>query len=424
MRTESRQYGRDRQRLAWTILLASFAICVVITIAVPLTVNAYLQNATEPLKVTVQSNKGTVGIDDETNVRQAILIGQSGLDILDGSGILTDATAQALVSVFQPDDEQLLARMQLYGNTDVTLLQAAAPRFSISDSGYTLSLDMTGGRLRLSVPEINGRPFSIVINTPQSVITIGEAGQYSLTANNEETQVAVQAGLARVSALGRYIDLIPQERSEIKTGSIPTPPLDTERNLIQNSDFTNGWDNWSQYAWEIERNDQPAGQITVVAKENEPVLYIIRQGEGHADVRVRQLIEVDVTDFKSLQLQVTFRIVGQSLGVCGVQGSECPLFVRVNYVDQAGLSRTWQHGFYANGTVTRQTPDTCAFCGVVQSPHELATLGQVQFYEVNLLDELARQGVSPASVIKSVELVVSGHSFEVEINEIALLADE
>jgi hypothetical protein len=424
MRTDPRQYGRDRQRLAWTILLVSFAICIVMTIAVPLTVNAYLQNATEPLKVTVQSNKGTVGIDDETNVRQAIVIGQSGLDILAGSGILTDATAQALVSVYQSDNEELLARMQLYGNTDVTLLQAAAPRFSLSDSGNILRFDMTGGRLRLSVPEINGRPFSVIINTPQGVIAIGETGQYSLTANNEETQVAVQTGLARVSALGRYVDLIPEERSIIKTDSSPTPPLGTERNLIKNNDFTNGWDNWSQYAWEIERSNQPAGQISVVTKENEPVLYVIRQGEGHADVRVRQLIDVDVTDFKSLQLQVTFRIVGQSLGVCGVQGSECPLFVRVNYVDQAGLSRTWQHGFYASGTVTSQTPDTCAFCGVVQSPHELATLGQVQFYEVNLLDELARQGVSPASVIRSVELVVSGHSFEVEIDEVALLADE
>jgi len=52
------------------------------------------------------------------------------------------------------------------------------------------------------------------------------------------------------------------------------------------------------------------------------------------------------------------------------------------------------------------------------------TLDQVYFYDVNLLDELARQGAPPMNIIESVDLVASGHSFEVEILDVALLADE
>ena len=176
---------------------------------------------------------------------------------------------------------------------------------------------------------------------------------------------------------------------------------------------------------EDKRSDQPEGHIDVVEDDGESILYIIRDGLGHADVKVRQSVNQDVTDFNALNLQLTFRIAGQSLNVCGIQGSECPIFVRLNYVDQFGNKRTWQHGFYAQGNVVAgETPDICEFCSVVQSAHDLVALGQVQFYDVNLLDALARQSVPPISQIESVELVASGHSFEVEILQVALLAEE
>ena len=63
MTTEQEQRSdKSRQRLGWTFLLGSFAICVILTVTVPFTVNAYLQNATEVLTVAVQANQGTVGI--------------------------------------------------------------------------------------------------------------------------------------------------------------------------------------------------------------------------------------------------------------------------------------------------------------------------------------------------------------------------
>jgi hypothetical protein len=426
MTTEREQRSSaGRQRLGWTVLLGSFAMCMILTVAVPVTVNAYLQNATKFLTVTVQANQGTVSIEDAGEVRQAVLAGQPGKDIKPVASILTDSAATALVSFFPPNSDQLLARLQVYGNTFVTLEEADTPRFALSDNSHSLQLDMEGGRLRLTVPDGGELPFLITITTPQGKTTIETPGQYSFTATNEETQVTVHDGLAHVVALGRYVDLDPDERTVIPNNGIPSIPLGTERNLIQNGDFGERWAKWQQSVWEIELSDQPEGQIDVISSSGESVLQVVRRGVGHADVKVRQSVNQDVTDFTSLILQLTFRIVEQSLDVCGVQGSECPIFIRLNYIDRFGSSRTWQHGFYGKGIVVEdETPELCEFCSVVQSPHDLITLGQVQFYDVNLVEALARQSVPPISFIESVELVASGHSFEVEIVEVALIGDE
>ncbi|MCA9957128.1 MAG: hypothetical protein KC434_20510, partial [Anaerolineales bacterium] len=102
----------ERQRLAWMILLGSFVICMVITIAVPVTANALVQNLTESLSTFVQANQGTVGIDDTTGNRTALLAGEGGEFIEPGERVLTGDTASALIAVNPPNVEQLLARVQ------------------------------------------------------------------------------------------------------------------------------------------------------------------------------------------------------------------------------------------------------------------------------------------------------------------------
>ena len=98
---------------------------------------------------------------------------------------------------------------------------------------------------------------------------------------------------------------------------------------------------------------------------------------------MRQVIDQDVADYQALRLQLTFRILSQSLGVCGVQGSECPLFLRINYTDENGIRRTWQHGFYATGEISPNTPDACISCAVIQDTHDLVPLNVVHFDETN-----------------------------------------
>lgn len=414
----------ERQRLAWAVLLGSFAICMVITIAIPFTANALVQNLTEPLSIFVQANQGTVGIENSTGERSALLASE-GVLIESGERVLTGGTASALIAVNPPNAEQLLARLQVYSDTDLTLLAAETPRFNVSDRENVLSLKLDNGRLRLTVPEFGERPSFVTIATPQSAITVQTPGLYTVIVNNEETQTTVQTGALVVTAVDEEseLTLVEDQRAVVPTGSGPAGPLETERNLIANGDFSQELNRWTIFPWNVERADQSAGQVRVLDAGGEQRLNISRQGVGHADVLVRQSVNEDVAEIESLRLLVTLRILNQSLEVCGVVGSECPLFIRVNYVDGGGFSNTWQHGFYALGDpIPGVQPDGCAICDMVQDTHERVPLGQEYFYDVDLGQEIARQGRFPPRFIESIILVSSGHSFEIEVVDVALLA--
>ncbi|KAA3665443.1 MAG: hypothetical protein DWQ04_00595 [Chloroflexi bacterium] len=419
---------RDRQRIAWTILLGSFFVCVLLTISIPAGIVLMLQNSTTLLDVMVQANEGTVRIDNASGGSDALLSGTPEQAIEPDETVVTGNTQTALLFFAPPESEQRLARVQIYSNTLLRLINADTPRFTMSDNSPTAALRMENGRILISIPEFEERPFLLTINTPQGRIELMEPGQYAILVTNEATQVSVQEGRATVSAVVEagfrdVVDLVANQRGEIPTGSGPQGPLQTDRALLVNGDFSEGESSWTFFSWIVDQVNQPKGRTAVTYTFGEPRLHIIRDGTGHADVRFRQSVRQDVTDLEELKLAMTFRILGQTLGVCGFVGSECPLFIRINYVDTGGITQTWQQGFYATGEIdANATPDVCVSCAVVQNIHQRVPLEQDFFYEVDFPTELARQGALPPRFIESVEVVSSGHAFNVEVVNIDLLA--
>lgn len=265
----------------------------------------------------------------------------------------------------------------------------------------------------------------MTLTTPHGSAEVREPGRYTLEVTSEAMQATVQnEGELLVSAQGESLIIGPGERAEVVTGALPAGPLDPARDLMRNGDFSEGLDNWASFAWRVELPDQPKGETVVSPVGRNPVLRFERDGVGHADVRVTQSINQDVSGYESLRLSATLRILHQSLGVCGIQGSECPLFIIINYIDDSGVGRVWQHGFFAEGTVDDNlTPGACISCAVVQRPHERIPLAQFFFYEVDLIQELATQGFLPPRYIESVTLVGSGHGFTSEISDVALIVE-
>jgi hypothetical protein len=413
-----------RQRLAWVILIGSFLICVVISIAMPLTINAIIQSATQDLLTVIQANQGTVGIDDESGLRRAVIAGDTAEIVEPNTSLLTDSTATAIMMMSTPLDEALLTRLNIGSNTTLHLNQATAPRFTWSDGEQVIDLELESGRVRMTMLDSETRPTAMQLTTPQGEIIIREPGQYSVVVTNGATQVAVQEGTLGVSANDSTLILSSRERAEIPTGAAPQGPLDPERSLIQNGDFSQGFDHWSEYTWKVELADQPSGKTELKDIDGEPTLHFERVGIGHADARILQSINQDITDYESLRLLLTLRVLEQSLGVCGVQGSECPLFVRIDYVDENGVNQIWQHGFYASGVVDdNTTPGACVSCAVIQGNHEQVPQGQDYFIEVDLHEELARQGALPPRSIESISLIASGHSFATEVIDVALMVE-
>lgn len=414
-----------RERLAWGILVSSFVVCLVVTVAVPVSVRAFIQNAKQLLPVTVQANQGSVRVSNNSDLRRVVLAGEAGLAIEPNTRIQTDEGGTASVFIVPPDDSRLLARLQLYTSSSVWVEEASTPRFGVSDVGQQVRLDLQNGRLRLTLPEFQQRPLTVNIITPQSTINITTPGTYSIEANGSETQLTVQSGAAQIQSQEQTLDLQPAQRAVVRNDTPPSGPFTPEQNLVENGDFSHGLDNWAAFAWSLELKDQPSGETQVSTRDGEAVLSFTRTGVGHADVRIQQSINKDVADFTSVRLLLTFRILQQELSVCGFKGSECPLFVRLNYTDEEGVSRIWQQGFYGFGTVDDSTaPDACLSCAVIQSSHLLTTLGQLYVYDVDIAQELARQGFLPPRTIESVTIVGSGHSFAIEVLEVALVAEE
>jgi hypothetical protein len=413
-----------RQRLAWVILISSSLICVVISIAIPLTINAIIQGATQDLITVIQANQGTLGIDDESGLRRAVIAGDTAEIVEPNTSLLTDSTATAIMMMSTRLDEALLTRLNIGSNTTLRLNQATTPRFAWSDGEQVIDLELESGRVRLTMLDSETRPTAMQLTTPQGEIIIREPGQYSVVVTNDATQVAVQEGTLGVSANDSTLILSSHERAEIPTGAAPLGPLDPERSLVQNGDFSQGFDHWSEYTWKVELADQPGGKTEIKDIDGEPTLHFERVGIGHADARILQSINQDIIDYESLRLLLTLRVLEQSLGVCGIQGSECPLFVRIDYVDENGVNQIWQHGFYASGVIDdNTTPGACVSCAVIQNNHEQVPQGQDYFFEVDLREELARQGALPPRSIESISLIASGHSFATEVIDVALMVE-
>jgi len=417
----------NRQRLAWTVVLGSFFLCVALTITLPLSAIAYLQNATRRLTTTVQANQGTVSIDGESGPRRAVLAGEPGHTVESPATVLTGATASALMLVSAAESTDPLVRLQISSDTTLALQRADAPRFERSRANHWLDLDLQSGRVRVVVPEFGDRPLTLHFTTPHASATIEESGQYSLEVSDGGTQVTVlEMGRVLVEGGGQTMTLLPGQRVEVASGAAPVGPLDPARNLISNGDFSTGFQDWVVFAWQVERADQPEGMTEVRPIDGDQTLRFVRDGIGSTEVKISQTINQDVSGHRLLQLQLTLKIVRQSLEVCGTVGSECPLFVRVEYIDEGGINRTWQHGFYAAGIVNdNSTPDACTSCALIQQrPHERVPPNQLHYYEVELTEELARQGYLPPRFIQSIILVASGHTFETEISDVAFIVEE
>lgn len=416
---------QKRQRLAWLMLLGSFGFFLLLLALVPFGINTYLNNAIRPLHLVLNANNGTVGIVEASGTRLALLPEEPPRTVEVGATVFTNVAATGLFTILTPDETQVLARLQLYSHTEMALIQANQPRFNLSDRLQQTRLDLNNGRIRVTIPEVRERPFHLTLFTPHGTVDLQQTGQYSIEVNGSRTQVAVQQGQAAISSAGETLHLTTNQRAVLAAGVPIRGPLSTERNLIQNGDFSQRLSRWSLFAWRLELEEQPSGITEVRQVDGDSVLYIARAGQGHADVKVRQTINQDVADFESLRLNMTFRIVYQSLEVCGIQGSECPLFILLNFIDGNGINREWQHGFYVLGTPDDDNnPGACISCALIQSSHERVPANQFYFLEIDLHQELARQGFAPPGFIESISLISSGHSFEVEIVDVALIAQE
>jgi hypothetical protein len=413
-----------RERLAWGVLLATFAVWLSLLVALPVIAARYVQDARRPMVLAVQADEGTVGLSDARGRLPALLAGEPPEKVEGQASILTNPQDTALLRAFTPDESEILARFVVYGGTSLEVVRAEWPRFRWSDAESELVLDLNAGRVRVNLPPREGRPLALLVRTPQGgEVRLLSTGQYTVDVSNLETWVVVQEGMAEAASGGEALALQQGQGAVLRLDATPEGPTSTSRNLIFNGDFNQGLVGWDSATWEVEPGAQSEGLTEVVDERGERLLRLHRVGEGWAGTHVIQSINQNVHDLESLHLLVTLQVTSQSLGVCGQLGSECPLLIEIQYKDVYGSDRKWQQGFYAFGTpIPGFTPHFCTTCEAPPNTHVRLPLHELRSWESdNLLEQLAQENRQPR-LITGISLRAQGHTFDTRVYDVALIA--
>ncbi len=398
------------------ILWLAFAAFLAIITGVPLTLNWYIHNATRPLQVRVEAVTGaTLVLPADGGDPVAVV---DALFIREGDSVRTDQEARANLAIFEsPQDTESLASVQLRTNTEVELLLARRPRFARSPLPYQLDLRLHSGRARVTSGTADERPLEVRIQTPQGLVKVRN-GSAAIAVTNEITEVTARNGLVSVIAQGREVVLSKGRRTTIAFGQPPSDPQPADKNLVKNGDFSQPLET----AWRVESivdardlSNVTFGSVEIINTGGRNVAYFQREAQGedanlHSETAIVQEIDADVLDVESLVLRFDVRLISQSLPGGGIQSSEFPMMVRIDFIDVNGNPQFWTHGFYMVDPVKNwPLRDGEKIPGLVWYAYESPDFMQSETFP------------RPAKVTR-IRIYASGHNYRSQAADIELIA--
>lgn len=410
--------NRNPERLAWAILLASFFVCVSLPILGFLGVRSYILFASDRQRVVLQVPRGPLRVR-MGGVGEAIAIAETREEIPERSVIITDATAGRLVFYTPDENGFIVGTIQIYDNTEVALLYARSPRFQAGRSHHTIRIEVRTGLVRLNVIHgEDGKDTQVEVRTHHGTALLQE-GVYEVRVNETTTQVTAIKGRGSVSAAAESAALGPAGQAVLSEQGIALSAAPT--NLVTNGDFElpleHGWIS------ETQQEEAPAGSVAIVADEGRNVADFYRMGADHAEVSILQNINCDTREFAFLELRLAVRIEEHDVPVCGMYGSECPLMVRIEYIDANGNNQEWVQGFYqTTDPNTPGNPSVCVTCST-RNEHIRVPKGIWYSYRSQNLIPLLSQDNRPPQRIETLTIYASGHSFHAQVAEVELVGE-
>jgi hypothetical protein len=434
----------DMQRLAWMILVSSTILFCSSTIAVTGGMYYFFFRSAIPMDVTVGVSRGTTGMSASASEFTEQVIRDELTNVRDRPFILrTDEQSQSTISFRMIGDDNyhpVLATITLETSSTMRLTRADRPRYGWSDGLYWIELDDVSGELDVFASRAADRPFVILIRTTTGdTIRIDDPGRYSFTADNSQIRFATREGEAVWLTADRINNRLVSSGQEAITFIGRGVPFVTAspQNLLVNSFFAlqAAPDNTQSgimlpMGWGCTdtQDSLPRGRFNTDLWDGRPALRLLRtdgaQSQGKTGCR-QDFGEpgIDVSPYTYLELQTTFLINYQSLSDCGQLGSECPMMLRMIYVDVNGVPREWIQGFYSRHDAQRQYPTACVTCPQIYQPHRLINDKVWYTFETgNLFDSLI-PAEHPASISRF-EFYASGHQYDVFVSEVVLLAGQ
>jgi hypothetical protein len=405
---------RNPERVAWSVMLAAFIIFCAVATFIPLGIRWYLVNSMRTYEAKVTCLEGTAVVEDpEQGTARPVLKGET-FSVPEGMVVSVDETAQAIITFF--DESQI----RLFPSTSVVLQRMRSPRFASSPRSAQITLYARGGRLYADTVLRGSAPVIFAVESLQAQTLLAEDGSYILEVSNEQTEVIVQRGTAKVAAATlpesggtANVELSSRQRTVVQFGQSPLPPLKAERDLVVNGDFAaplnTGWTVFNDQGGDGGEVD---GTATLVVDEGRRAVRFFRTGGefNHCETIIEQVMNRDLPDpLTTLRVQATVKLVEQSLSGGGYLSSEYPLMIRIRYRDIYGSENEWIQGFYYQNLNSNPT----------KNGQEIPQ-GKWYFYESeNLLGVLS---IKPQRIVW-LRVYASGWNYESDVSQISLIVE-
>jgi hypothetical protein len=416
--------NENPERRAWRILVATFTIFLFICAATGYWFYWYLFDSSVTMNVTVTAARGTVRVTSP-NTQEEIAVSDQRDRLDTGTEIKTDSTSQALLTFIDPRTHETVASVVVPHDGELSLLEASAPRFKINQDNYMIAFSSNLGRHEILLVPDTEREVDFTVESPHARVTMSESGQYMVNITDQNTLVTTIEGRAAVTSLSTDETKIVRTnyRTTVDSSRASLALLEPEQSVLINGRFTEPVD----VGWETYVIGYPPGTIKDVLVDGRRAILLDHSQENwpglqldHSEMGVRQYPRANVSGYSSIELRATFYVEEQSLSTCGIEGSECPMMIRMLYTDTHGESRELIWGFYSYTAPGIDYPLRCATCA---GEHMRININNWYTYRTGNLLSVLPQDQQP-SIIRQIWFYASGHAYKVYVSEMDLLVAE
>ena len=429
------------QRIAWAVMLgAFFTFCGVCALTVYGTYS-FLFQSTVPMTAIAQASRGSIGITG-ADLREDVERGTRALSL---SNLVrpNDQDSQGVILIQDPyrEESPFVASVTMIGDSTASLRTALRPRFDWSNpfnqdgADYVIEFARLRGDFEVTIADDLPLDLALDLFTDRRVrVRLSEAGWYSIEADGSSVTVASHGGTALIygpdSSIGYSVTAGSGSVYTVDTDVIRALPREVQ--LLQNSQLAPSDTGGTPFpaSWVCSSSPdvitEPRGDFSAERLDGREVLRIIRSGtqspaqtgcfQGLPEGQMWQ----DVSAYEGLSIRTSFYLNYQSLPLCGIEGSECPLMLRLDYINAAGEDSFLVYGFYTMPAAPEQRfPQTCANC--IREHIRVQEKTWYSFDSGNILAGfLADQ--RPVSITQ-LRFYAGGHEYDVRVSRMELIAE-
>ncbi len=417
--------------VAWTVVLAAFAVFLGMAGGVAYGVYWWLTESTVDQSIALTGQNVQVQRPNRTQFE----VNVTSVPVLSRIATDSELTNQGQLAFLSGTSngagagQAPLAVVTLFENTSVEIATAVVPRFpSMNPNPNLIVLRVTTGRIRVTTslnPERTTIVRIISASGASGTVEIAQPGSsVSVEVGAARIRTTVREGGALLLGTNGQLPLASDESGEVRADGQVYGPTKNEQNLVANGDFAQALaTNWKVSAPTPGSGDRPAEVRLATSSTGLPAVRFLGRSFDYNEAKIEQDLNLNVSDFTSLHLQVDVLIHSQDLYNCGDKGTECPIMLRLIYLDGDGNQQQWIQGFYA--LFSPNVGKTyCADCALPRPEHEQLRPGEWTNWQSPELLSYLQSVNRPMSVLLRLEVAASGHNFDSEISQIQLLATE